>query len=157
MAHNARIIPATIDHIAHIAANVRHADRLEFAANFRTAAQVMESGLKMSEVAWTGFVDDDPVCMFGVAPVGGVLPDYGRPWMVGTSKLDEHAIIFLRRCRSQVIEMWRRYPVLSNYVAASNTRTIEWLKWLGFTVSDTTIPVGIRGVPFHHFELRRES
>jgi hypothetical protein len=140
-----------------VAANVRDADRLEFAANYRTARQVLEQALRLSTVSWTGMVDDEPVCMFGVAPIGVMLSGHGRPWMVGTKLLDDPlvAVMFLRRNRPKIAEMLELYPVLSNYVAASNVKAIEWLRWIGFTVSDTPVPAGIRNVPFYHFTLRR--
>ena len=156
MGKRAQIITALPGHIGPIGQNVREADKLEFAANMRTAEQVMTAGLKISTVAWTGLVDDVPVCMFGVAPVGSIfIAEYGRPWMVGTRLLDDVAVLFLRRCRGQIKEMLDLYPVLSNYVAASNTQAIRWLRWLGFKVSDFPVPMGIRAVPFLHFELRR--
>jgi hypothetical protein len=150
------VIPATSDHIEAIAANVRRADRIEFAALMMTPGQVLRSGLALSRFACTGTVDGVPICMFGVAPIGGLLFDHGRPWMVGTSLLDDYAMHFLRRCRAQVAEMLNLYPVLSNYVAASNVKAIEWLAWLGFTIAEKPIPCGFRNVPFYHFEMRRE-
>lgn len=151
------IIPAQPEHVAVIAANVREADKQEFAVNFRTATQIMEAGLRISAKAYTGKVNDIPVCMFGVAPVSAIMPEHGRPWMVGTKALDEYAVLFLRRCRPQVNEMKRLYPVLTNYVAEANVKAIEWLKWLGFTVSSEPVSMGIRGVPFLHFELKGEK
>lgn len=154
MAYKAEVIPATAEHIPLIAANVREADRLEFAANWRSAAQVMETGLRVSSKAYTGMVNDMPVCMFGVAPVGAMMPGHGRPWMVGTKQLDDYAVLFLRRCKPQIKEMLTLYPVLTNYVAESNTKAIEWLRWMGFTIAETATLTGIRRMPFLHFELR---
>lgn len=149
----AAIVPASKEHIDLIAANVRDADRAEFAALHRHAGAVMSSGLSVSTLAWTGLVDDAPVCMYGVAPVGFLLPETGRPWMVGSKALDDHATLFLRRCKPQVKAMLEAFPVLSNYVAVANVRAIAWLKWLGFSFSDT---IDIGGVPFIRFELRRK-
>jgi hypothetical protein len=148
------IIPALPEHIPAIADQVREADRAEFAALWQTAFSVMTESLQVSTEAWTGTVDGVPVCMFGVAPVGFLVPEYGRPWMVGTHHLDRHSRLFLRRCRKQVAAMHRRYPVLVNCVAAANTRAIRWLQWLGFQVDDKPIPVGLYDVPFYRFERR---
>ena len=137
-----------------IASQVRDADRDEFAALLTTAEQVMSGGLQVSSHAWTGLIDDVPVCMFGVAPVGFLLPEQGRPWMVGTTQLDDHAILFLRRCRGQVKVMLDAYPYLINYVATFNIKAIAWLQWLGFTVDFTPRLYGA-DVPFYRFELRR--
>lgn len=152
----AEIVNAQVDHILPIAQNVREGDREEFAAIFRTAQSVMIEGFQVSDEAWTGLIDGEPVCMFGVAPAGFLFPDCGRPWMVGCSKLDENALLFLRRCRTQVEVMLSIYPVLVNYVAASNVRAIEWLRWLKFEVSDEPTMMG-RGVPFLRFERRAHN
>lgn len=148
------IVKAEPAHIPWLAANVRPGDQEEFSANYRDAFSVMVEGLQVSTVAWTGMVDDVPICMFGVAPVGFLFPDHGRPWMVGTCMLDDFALLFLRRCRHQVEKMQRLYPVLVNCVAVSNVRAIQWLTWLGFHVEDTPTPVGLRSMPFYRFERR---
>lgn len=148
------IIPATAEHAAVIAVNVREADRLEFAALHRSALAVMVHGLSCSAQCWTGLIDGEPVCMYGVAPVGFVVPEHGRPWMVGSKGLDRHATKFLRQCKPQVEAMLDAFPVLTNYVAVANVRAVAWLTWLGFTFGDT---IDICGVPFIRFELRRSA
>lgn len=150
----ARVVQATEEHIAVIAANVREADRIEFAALHRNAGTVMKHGLEVSTLCWTGLIDEEPVCMFGVATVGFLLPGHGRPWMVGSKGLDRHALKFLRRCKPQVQAMLDAYPVLGNYVALSNEKAIAWLKWMKFQFGEE---IDICGVPFIRFELRRSA
>jgi hypothetical protein len=148
----AQVVPALSEHIAVIAANVREADLIEFAALHRNAGTVMTHGMAVSPLCWTGLIDGEPVCMFGVAPMGFLLPNYGRPWMVGSKGLDRHALKFLRRCKPQVQAMLDAYPVLGNYVAMSNDKAIAWLKWMHFQFGEE---IDICGVPFIRFELRR--
>jgi len=47
------------------------------------------------------------------------------------------------------------YSHLENWVDARNTKAINWLRWLGFTVHDP-VPFGVAGLPFHRFDMRRE-
>ncbi|MDT8419345.1 MAG: hypothetical protein RQ754_02850 [Desulfuromonadales bacterium] len=153
----ARIVQALPEHIPMIAQNVREDDRREFAALWTTAEQAMRAGLPSATAAWTGLVDDEPICMFGVSPVGFLLPEQGRPWMMGTDRLDEHAVLFLRRCRPVIRDMLRLYPHLVNHVASFNVRAVQWLKWLGFSVDEEN-PVNLgKGVPFYRFEMRRPA
>lgn len=130
------IIPATSEHIAHIAAHIRPADKAELAEIWRQSPVVaLVDSLNQSTHAWTGLVDDEPICMFGVAS-GGILGDVGRPWMIGTTKLDKYAVIFLRRCKGCVELMQSEYSTLINMVAADNELAIRWLKWLGFEMGE---------------------
>jgi len=148
------IIPAAPEHIAHIVRHVRAADKDEFAALDRSPEEALRFSLWASLVAWTGTVDGVPVCMFGVCPGGNEME--GRPWMIGTEDLDAFAVIFLRRCRLQVARMLQVRPVLVNYVSAENTRAIEWLTWLGFTI-EAPIPCEPRGALFHRFSMKTKA
>lgn len=148
------IVTATVEHIEPIAADIREADRAElWAAALISSEAAMRDGLRISDFAYTGLIDGEPVCMFGVSPaslIGGV----GRPWMVGTSSLDRHAMIFLRRCRGIVGQMQGIYPLLENYVDCRNVKAIAWLKWLGFQF-DEPVLTGAFNLPFRRFERRR--
>jgi hypothetical protein len=152
----AKIVQALPEHIPVIAASVREDDRREFAALWTTPERAMRSGLANSPAVWTGLVDDIPLAMFGVAPAGFLTPETGRPWMIGTGRLDEHALLFLRRCRPQVARMLEHFPELINYVATFNYGAIAWLKWLGFQFAPQPVLLG-KGVPFYRFELRRSA
>lgn len=152
MAHKPAIIPALPEHVAHIAANVRLDDRRELELLSLSPDRALRFSLRSSLSAWTGTVDDVPVCMFGVSP--GELGE-GRPWMIGTEDLDRFAVIFLRRCRGQVERMLDLKPVLANYISVDNLRAIQWLTWLGFTL-ETPVPWGRSRQLFHRFELRRQ-
>lgn len=152
MARKVEIIPAEPGHVQHIAARVRLDDWRELYALGFAPDIAIRISLRSALMAWTGTVDDVPICMFGVSP--GELGE-GRPWMVGTEDLDRFAVVFLRRCRKQVEAMLDMFPVLANYVSADNVRAIEWLRWLGFTI-EPSLPWGPRRQLFRRFELWRE-
>jgi hypothetical protein len=149
--HRPAIIPAAPEHIPHIAANVRPDDRRELELLGWAPDQALRLSLRSALVAWTGTVDDAPICMFGVSP--GELGE-GRPWMIGAADLDRFAVIFLRRCRGQVERMLELRPVLANYISVENIRAIQWLTWLGFSM-EVPVPWGRSRQPFYRFELRR--
>jgi len=149
------VVPAHAGHIHHLAVNMRADDRREiWAAGCMLPRESLEMSLERSRIAWTGLVDGVPVCMFGVAAEVGILP-VGRPWLLGTDDIEKHQRAFLRRNRQKVAEMLSMYPLLVNYVDARNKASIKWLQWLGFTVDENTIPVGVNQVPFRRFEMTR--
>lgn len=131
------IIPAERSHIVHVVNNMREADVAEFRALGLSPLGALNLSLSGSTESWTGTIDDDPVCMFGVSPSSALTPHIGRPWMAGTSKLGRHSILFLRRCKPQVERMLAIYPILENWIASSNHLAISWLKWLSFEMLET--------------------
>lgn len=150
----ARVVPAMAEHVALVAPRVREADRAELWASGRsTPEQALAYGFSHSSSAWTGFVDDVPVCMFGVAPVS-LLGGLGSPWMIGTDAIEAHQFAFLRRCRPCVEQMRSLYDVLVNWVDDRNVVAHRWLRWLGFTLHAPE-PHGPDGVLFRRFDWRR--
>lgn len=148
----ARVVEAQPEHVEAIVADARHADVDElFAATGITPELAMWKGLACSTHAWTGFFDDRPVCMFGVAP-RSVLSGRGYPWLIGTNLMERHALVFLRECRPNLEQMKSAYNLLENYVDARNVKAVRWLRWLGFDISPAA-PYGDLGLPFHYFKM----
>jgi hypothetical protein len=144
------IVTAQLEHIPLIAARVRPADREEiWAAACQSPEACLENSFRISHLAWTGLIDGVPVCMFGVVQAS-LLENKGRPWMIGTDLLDRHQVVFLRRCLKCVDTMQMVFHQLENWVDTRNTRTIRWLKWLGFEF-DPPQPMGPYQVPFMRF------
>lgn len=145
---------ATLEDINCLAANLRPADLEEIKASSTLPPhQALINSLKTSTHVWTGFVDGELTCVMGVGPRCAISQE-GTPWMIGTPAIDRHAVTFLRHCRDVLQQMLSAYPYLRNYVDMRNTKSIRWLKWLGFTIQDPVL-YGPRKLPFHPFELRR--
>jgi len=152
---DARIVPATADHIAEMLPRVRQADIDEFLAiNGSTPEKVLLTGLKISTFACAGLINGRVVTIFGVAP-GSMIGGTGTPWLVGTDDLELYQRTFLRRCRNVVNAMLSVYPYLENYVDERNHVAKAWLHWLGFRLEDAT-PFGMAGLNFHRFHLERK-
>ncbi len=144
------IVTAELGHIKPIALTIRDADRDELAALYAQAPEeILTQSFCLSKLCWTGLVDDVPICMFGVVELE---PGTGRPWMIGTTLLEKHQIVFLRNCRDMVEAMHLCFDHLENYVDARNKMVITWLKWLGFKF-DAPEPLGPLGLPFLRFTL----
>jgi hypothetical protein len=104
-----------------------------------------------SAAKWTGTVDGVPACILGVEIVSK-LTLTGRPWLLGTGAVEDHALPFLRRSRFCLDAMLAIAPELENYVDARNAVSIAWLRWLGFSI-DPAEPYGALGRPFHRFHM----
>jgi hypothetical protein len=149
------IVPTTRDHLVELASTMRQADVDEvWASNHHTPEEALDRSFRLSDEPFTGLVDGEVVCIFGVAQPTP-LADNGSPWLLASDLVEEHAHTFLRVNRVYVKEIRKRYPLLENYVDCRNTASIRWLKWLGFKF-DKPAPYGPDGLPFLRFEYRRD-
>lgn len=135
-------------------AGLRQADRDEvIAASGDDIASVLRDSVRSSTMVWVAEIGGELACIFGCAPLDGLLGTRAAPWMLGTDVLDRHPSALMKRCRGYVADMIRQYPHLLNFVDVRNVRSIRWLKRLGFTFYDA-MPYGKAGLPFHLFEMR---
>lgn len=142
--------------VAKIAANARPADRDElWAAAFSTPTEAMNNGLKNSEEAYTGLIDGEPVCMWGIIRES-LIGNVGLAWMVATTLADKHAMTFLRRSKPLLLEVMSKYRTVFNFVDVRNKRAINWLKFMGFVIEEPT-PYGAMNLPFHRFSLTKRE
>jgi hypothetical protein len=148
------IIPAREEHIFWIASNMAKADRRECEAAGLGPFRALRGSLERAVVAWTGMVDDEPVCMFGVSPVD-ILGGVGSPWLLGTDKVRKYAVTFLRLNKGYIARMLEIFTRLENYVDDRNEVSIRWLKWLGFTFDPEPVPYGVWGMPFFKFRMEK--
>lgn len=104
--------------------------------------------LQRSLFAWTGLVDGQVACMWGIiAPTA--LSTRGYLWLFTTKLVDQHKFLFVRHSQLVIEEMLKIFPKITGTVVATQTRSILWLKWLGVefrTEEDGMI----------HFELRHD-
>ena len=151
-----KIEQTTPEHVYQVAMNIRKPDLDElWATTMQRPYDIMMSALNSSDAVFTGFVDDEPVCVWGVASES-LLFNTGVPWMVSTKAIDKHAIQFIRHCRAEVMKMFEKYDSLENYVDARNKNAVRWLKWLGFTIDDPK-PYGAFNLPFHRFWMENKD
>lgn len=137
-----------------LATGLRACDRAEVLAATGRAPDVgtLQRCVDSSVLLWVATVESRLVCIFGVGALS-VLTGLGSPWLLGTDLLDKHSRTLLRMCRRYVAEMLAVFPHLVNFVDARNTRSITWLRWLGFEIQQAE-PFGAQGLPFHRFEMR---
>lgn len=146
----------TKDDIAHIAANLRESDRAEgFAQMGRDrpldALKFSLAGSADAVVAIAAW--GEPVALIGVATVS-VLYGVGCPWMVATDRVESYRRAFIQCGRIYTCAMLEQYSRLTNHVDARNTRSIAWLRHLGYRIHPAA-PYGALGLPFHPFDIER--
>lgn len=107
-------------------------------------------GLLENSQVWE--VNGKPVCIFGVTPQDGPYK-VGIIWLLATDDFHMHTKKFARDCKRVFTEVIRGYGYLFNYIHSENTKSIEWLKWLGFEILDGR-PLGHKGATFHKFEMK---
>ena len=134
-------------------ADLRPADRMEIEALVGPGKEreALTESMRVSTMLWTATVDDEVTCILGVAPVN-MLAGQGIAWLLGTPLIDKHRGAFIRLNRIYIPKMLAAFPHLSNIVDARNTKSISWLKHMGFTVHPAR-PAGPQGLPFHLFTM----
>ncbi len=151
---NRYVVAAHRDHIFHIANHMAKADVEECAALGMGPYRALEDSLNRSAAAWTGMVDQTPVCMFGVCPID-ILAGVGSPWLLGTDEIRRHAKTFMRLNKLYVPRMLELFPFLVNWVDARHDTAIRWLKWLGFEFDREPVEYGVRKMPFYRFHMEK--
>ncbi len=125
---------------------LRQADLNEIhAATGRYPVDVLRESAESSAPSCTIIDNDGHIAgMFGCTAEGQV-------WLMGSKELVQNPLKrqFLRECRGYVDAL--PYPLLWNVIVARNTVHLRWLKWLGFTVSETPILYGPFHFPFYQF------
>jgi hypothetical protein len=147
------VVKAKPEHIPPIAANLRQADINElWAVACVTGRDALERSLEASEVAGTWLVNDVPACMAGVTRNG----DDGVIWLLATDAVDKYPRQFLQASRRGFESVQDKFDRLYNYIDVRNTKSLRWLKWLGFEIHAPK-PHGMLGKPFHYFEWQRKE
>jgi hypothetical protein len=98
------------------------------------ALSTLKSYLNRSIYAWTGEVDGEVACIWGlIAPT--ILSDKAYLWLLTTDLIDAHQFIFVRHSQLQVQEMLKEFPRIVGHVRAHDDRAKRWLRWLGVRIT----------------------
>jgi len=145
-------------HIRHVADNLREADRREACrvTNSDDPIQAVLDSAAHAEFTLVGLESGTtPVAVAGVTR-SGHLPDAGIPWLVGTDRIAERPLQFLRKARSVLDLMFEMSgaAVFYNIVDAENDVHQQWLKWVGADFA--AAPIKVNGFDFFEFTIRRD-
>lgn len=109
------------------------ADRVELTEEDRV---MLLRAASNSRHTFAGMDDDKPVF------IGGVNDD-GCVWMVATPDVAKCRKFYLRTTRQQIEIMQAMFPMLWTYVDERYTRSLRWLEWLGFKITETLTVNGV--------------
>lgn len=91
------------------------------------------------------------LALFGVVTTS-LIEQAGCPWMLGTTAVDKYPGALMFQGRRYIAEMMAEYRYLENYVDARNSKSIRWLRKLGFKIHEP-VPLGLWKLPFHKFDM----
>lgn len=148
MAHVRRAISADI---AFLAPKMRKADRDEIKAsdNIGAAEALMTPFQEKGHRTWSviGTEEEYVVGMFGSVPT--LDRDYGVAWLLSSDELFNYKKEFIRQSPEWVAQMGKNYKYLYNWVDCRNTKSIKWLKHLGFKEIQRDEHYGKGKMPFY--------
>ena len=139
-----------------IGKKLRECDNDEIEALFkRPPVEIVKMSIEDSKSGYgfvkLAFMSDDPVMIFGVAPLDDPYGDTGVPWAMATDALQEHSEVFMKLAPKWIEHMLNCYPHLINVVDARNRVSIRWLKKMGFTFNTLHESYGEACIPFYEF------
>lgn len=147
-------VKPTMGMVESIAADMRQADADEvWASNHHTPLESLMDGWRISDFATIAVCDGEPLVMFGLAQ-RDLLTGSGVIWMLGANSSLKYKREFFIQTKPVINEMLNICPRLCNMVYSKNINSIQWLKWLGFTIEDP-IPHGPDDELFHRFHIER--
>lgn len=153
MVVDVQIRPATQEDLLDLLTNMRAADWDEVQAATGDVEHALLFGAKTSNWVEACIIDGQLACVFGLAPLQGLLGRQAAPWMLGTPVIDKNQRVLLTHSRRYLERMRSEYPHLLNCVDARNKKSVRWLRWLGFTLHPAA-PYGEAQLPFHLFEMK---
>lgn len=160
---------ATPLHALQYAHLLRDADRAEIEATFGaglTVEYVLQQGIDASLECFSVRLGGELACLWGVSMlrqnVEGFPVNYNPyaeaacGWLLTTAAVERHKKTFWLACAAVIPPLLDKYPVLVNWIDVRHVQALRWARRLGFHV-EPPAPHGVAGLPFHRFELKKES
>lgn len=140
--------------VHYVAQHLRASDRDELravhGAGVDFVARVRQAVLASEDSRVLLAPDGEPVALIGVAPVS-LLSGVGCPWALGTDRVAEFPRDVVQIGRERTALWASRYSRLVNFVDARNTRSLRWLRAIGFEILPAQ-PFGAAWIDFHRIE-----
>ena len=147
-------VQPTVELLESIASDMRQADIDEvWASNHHTPLESLMIGWRMSDFSTVVMGGGEPLVVIGLVKQD-ILTGSGVIWMLGANRALKFRREFFRQTKPVINEMLTICPRLCNMVHGKNTTSIQWLKWLGFTIGEP-VTYGPDNELFHRFHLER--
>lgn len=121
----------------------RSSAALELSAHDR---EIMDHCIAFSSDVWTGYVDGEVACMWGVAPPS-LLSTRAYLWLYVTDLVNDHQFVFVRHSQMVIKKLLEEYDLITGHFVIGGPDSKRWLKWLGATFGEpegNLIPFQIR-------------
>ena len=152
---NITIREATMDDARYIAKHLRKEDRDEILAlGQMTPGAMVTTSFVGSDVSFVGVIDGVPALIFGTGQK--LRSDTAEIWALGTDECFKAPLAMVKYGRRVVKELLEYYPALENYCDARYTRSLRWLRQIGFTIGEPE-PYGDAGALFCKLSIKRED
>jgi len=136
--------------VAHLAPKVRKADREEVKASDNISiGEALLAPFKYKHAitfSVIGTEEEHVIAMFGSVP--SPEEGYGVAWLLSSDELFNYKKEFIKQCPKWVKELGTPYKAVFNFVDVRNTKTLKWLKYLGFKQMETVENYGHAKRPF---------
>jgi hypothetical protein len=94
------------------------------------AENTLRECLYRSTVRMAAYIDDEPACMWGLAPQS-LLSNQAYIWLLTTDIAAGHKFLLVRYSQIFVQRALENYEMLTGHCEAGNLAAKRWLKWLG--------------------------
>lgn len=93
-------------------------------------AQIMSRCTKLSSEVWTGIIDGQIVCVWGVAPPS-LLSEQAYLWLYTNDMIKGHEFVFVRHSQRVIEDLLKRFKLIVGVCSLEAKQSIRWLKFLG--------------------------
>lgn len=136
---NVEFVDTRREHVVALVEIMRERERLAFAeAKLDPVETIFDEVLK-SVICKAALADGQCAAIWG-AKLPGVLGTHAYIWVVCSEMIEQYPVTFLRHSRKAIAELRQTVPHLHGLVLAEFEDSIKWLRWLGFTVAESTGP-----------------
>ncbi len=140
--------PATLDDAVSLSTRLRPEDVTEvLLASGNSPEEALVASMGISEFSEAAVVNGLVIAMRGISRYKSV----GIPWLLCSPEVSHWSKRMVADAIPWVSEHGKQYSVLVNMVHAENTKAIQWLKRLGFTIGPLTPDYGVGKAPFYQF------
>lgn len=100
-----------------------------------SAMDVAEGLIRRGAYSWTGKIDEEIICMWGVERPT-LVSRVGYLWFLSTEEVNDHVFLVARKSKLFIDEIMGsgEFDYISGVVDSDFHRSIKWLQWLGFRV-----------------------
>jgi hypothetical protein len=148
----AHVRPASRADAVHVASRLREWDAIELVLTGSSPVTIPDC-LTPDSLAMLA-PDGEPLAIMGVQPIGD-LRDFGLVWLLGTDRLDEFPVEFVRFTTRHVDEVLAPWPLVTNIFAAARLETHRWLEKMRFDIGPAFLHGS--GIPARRFWRRRDA